>query len=65
MTVGRTCLCNNLMSAAGVPQQRKDGYVEPPLVTAGDDLTEVARFIRPGQTGYTAKDVITDLLDHV
>ncbi len=64
-TVGRTCLCNNLMSAAGVPQQRKDGYVEPPLLTAGDDLAEVARFIRPGQTGYTAKDVITDLLDHV
>ena len=61
-TVGRTCLCNNLMSAAGIPQQRKDGYVEPPLVTAGDDLTEVARFVKPGNTGYTAKDVITDLL---
>lgn len=61
-TVGRTCLCNNLMSAAGVPQQRKDGYVEPPLVTAGDDLTEIARFVQPGQTGYTAKDVITELL---
>jgi nitronate monooxygenase len=64
-TLGRTCLCNNLMSAAGVPQQRKDGYVEPPLVTAGDDLTELARFVQPGQTGYTAKDVITDLLGHV
>ena len=33
-TVGRMCLCNNLGAAAGFPQQRRDGYVEPPLVTS-------------------------------
>ncbi|MBL7993786.1 nitronate monooxygenase [bacterium] len=61
-TVGRTCLCNNLMAAAGIPQHRKDGYIEPPLVTAGDDLANVGRFVKKGNTGYTAKEVIDSLL---
>jgi hypothetical protein len=41
---------------------RRDGAVEPPLVTAGDDLRTIARFIRPGESTYTAKDVIEALV---
>jgi hypothetical protein len=29
--VRRVCLCNALFAAAGLPQRRQDGYVEPPI----------------------------------
>ncbi len=61
-TVGRTCLCNNLIATAGFPQRRKDGYVEVPIVTFGDDIGTISQFIKPGQISYTAKDVIDKLL---
>jgi len=61
-TVGRTCLCNNLMATAGFPQVRKDGYVEKPIVTSGDDLVSVGQFIKEGKTSYSAEDVISYLL---
>jgi len=60
-TVGRACLCNGLMSKAGFPQRQKDGFVEPPIVTSGDELVNIGRFIKPGATGYSAKDVIDHL----
>jgi nitronate monooxygenase len=62
-TIGRKCICNSLVSNAGHPQVRKDGSVEKPLLTSGDDLVEIARFIPEGQTSYTARDVITKLLE--
>ena len=37
-TVGRKCLCNALLANIGHAQLRKDGTVEPALVTVGDDL---------------------------
>jgi len=61
-TVGRTCLCNNLMATAGYPQRRKDGSVEPPLITAGDDLATVGQLVGPGRRSYSAGDVIRYLL---
>lgn len=61
-TVGRKCLCNALVSNIGLAQVRKGGYVEPPLITAGDDLVEIARFLQPGRTTYTAREVIETLL---
>ena len=61
-TVGRTCLCNNLHATAGFAQTRKDGYVEPPLITLGDDLMAVSQFLKGGTTSYSAKDVVTYLL---
>jgi nitronate monooxygenase len=60
-TVGRACLCNGLMSKAGFPQRQKGGFVEPPIVTSGDELVNIGRFIKPGATGYSAKDVIDHL----
>ena len=61
-TIGRKCICNSLVSNAGHPQIQKGGAVEGPLLTSGDDLAEIARFIPEGQTSYTAEDVINKLL---
>jgi nitronate monooxygenase len=61
-TIGRKCICNSLVSNAGHPQLQKDGTAERPLITCGDDLAEIARFIPDGQTSYTARDVINSLL---
>jgi nitronate monooxygenase len=61
-TVGRKCLCNALMANIGYQQTRKDGYVEPALVTVGDDLNTVAQFLAPGRTSYSAADVVESLL---
>ena len=60
-TVGRRCLCNALVATIGLGQTRRDGYVEAPLLTAGDDVHNLGRYIRPGQDHYTARDVIDDL----
>ncbi|NWF69766.1 MAG: nitronate monooxygenase [Chloroflexi bacterium] len=57
-TVGRTCLCNNLGATAGFPQRRKDGYLEPVMVTSGDDLVHLGVFLKDGKTHYSARDVI-------
>jgi nitronate monooxygenase len=61
-TVGRKCLCNALMANIGYQQVRKDGSVEPALVTIGDDLNTVAQFLAPGRTSYSAADVVASLL---
>jgi nitronate monooxygenase len=64
-TAGRKCLCNSLLSNIGLAQIRKDGTVEPPLVTVGDDLKTVARFLAPGRITYTAAEVVETLLSLV
>lgn len=61
-TVGRKCLCNGLVANIGFAQRRSDGYEEPPLVTAGDDLACVKRFIAAERLSYRARDVIASLL---
>ncbi len=60
---GRLCLCNGLMANIGLGQVRAGGrHHEPGLLTAGDDVAHVTRFLAPGQTHYTAADVIRTLL---
>lgn len=61
-TDGRKCLCNGLSAAVGFGQIQKTGAVELPLVTAGDDLVGLGRFLKNGATSYTAADVL-DLLE--
>ena len=61
-TVGRKCLCNALMANVGHQQTRKNGTIEPPLVTIGDDLNTVAQFLAPGRDSYGAADVVESLL---
>ena len=60
---GRKCLCNGLFAAIGLGQALPDGNVEPAIVTAGADVAEVARFVRSGQAGYRAADVVSFVLD--
>jgi NAD(P)H-dependent flavin oxidoreductase YrpB (nitropropane dioxygenase family) len=65
-TDGRRCLCNGLFAAAGLPQRRPGGYVEPAIVTAGMDFTGVRRLLATvplGQT-YTAAEAVAFLLGH-
>jgi len=61
-TVGRKCVCNGLMATAGLPQSHSTRGIEPPLLTAGEDVSQIARFLRPGRTSYSACDVIRRLL---
>jgi nitronate monooxygenase len=62
-TEGRKCICNALMASAGFPQTRARGrFVEAGIVTSGDDLPGIARFMSPGSTRYTAADVVRVIL---
>ncbi|MFC4070522.1 nitronate monooxygenase [Actinoplanes subglobosus] len=53
-TVGSRCLCNGLVATVGLPQRRSGDYVEPPLVTLGQDLG----FLPHLPDGFTAADVV-------
>jgi nitronate monooxygenase len=61
-TQGRKCLCNALMANIGHSQTRNGKYVEQGLVTCGNDLTGIARFLQPGASTYTAADVVANLM---
>ena len=63
-TVGRCCVCNGLIAAIGLGQRRRDGTVEPPLVTIGQDLSFLPRLASaPVETSsYRATDVVAYLL---
>jgi nitronate monooxygenase len=61
-STGRKCLCNALMANIGLNQIRAGGYVERALVTSGNDLTGLTRFLPPQGLDYTAADVIAHLL---
>jgi len=61
-TVGKKCLCNALMANIGYPQARNGKYIEQPLITSGNDLTGIARFLSPGTSTYTASDVVAKLM---
>ena len=59
-TVGRTCLCNGLMSTCGLGQVRTDGSPEEPIITIGDCINEI-RPLLAGRSSYGAADVIAHL----
>jgi NAD(P)H-dependent flavin oxidoreductase YrpB (nitropropane dioxygenase family) len=61
-TRGRKCVCNGLLGTVGLGQCRGI-RPEPPLVTAGDDIAGLVRFMPDGRTSYSASDVIAYLLD--
>ena len=62
-TEGRMCVCNGLMATIGLAQTRKDGRVEPPVLTSGDAVSKVDRFLPPGATTYSARDVLDAFLE--
>ncbi|MFN8015137.1 MAG: nitronate monooxygenase [Acidimicrobiia bacterium] len=59
---GKKCLCNALMGNIGLGQVRR-GVEELPLVTSGDDLTEMITTIGGVNGRYSAKDVIDYILN--
>ncbi|XHR30281.1 MAG: nitronate monooxygenase [Chthoniobacteraceae bacterium] len=59
---GRKCVCNGLVATAGYGQLLPGDKLEAPLLTAGDDVVNIRRFLKPGESSYTAKDVIDALL---
>lgn len=57
-TVNRKCLCNALLANIGLAQRQEHGYLEQPLLTAGDDLPSLAKLFANGQDHYSANDVL-------
>lgn len=60
-TIGRKCLCNGLMATVGLGQLRLGG-TEDPILTAGDEVAHLARYLPPDRDTYGAADVIRWLL---
>jgi len=60
---GRKCLCNGLVANVGLPQVRSEVEEELALMTAGDDVANIAQFLKPGCDSYSAADVMARLLD--
>jgi NAD(P)H-dependent flavin oxidoreductase YrpB (nitropropane dioxygenase family) len=64
-TTGRKCLCNALFATIGHAQVRDGGVEEKPLITSGDELKNIRRFIGRDRTAYTAGEVIDYLLSGI
>lgn len=61
-TAGRKCICNGLLATIGLGQVQPGGYHEPPLVTVGDDVVGLGRFVQADRETYSAADVLRVLL---
>ena len=64
-TKGRKCLCNCLLSNIGLQQVQRDGTVEPGMVTSGDDLDVVLRFLSADKESYSAATAVQMLLSQL
>ncbi|MGA3125768.1 MAG: nitronate monooxygenase [Candidatus Korobacteraceae bacterium] len=64
-TVGRKCLCNCLLADIGLAQLQRDGSVEPGMVTTGDDLDVVLRFLSADEESYSATTAVNVLMSLV
>jgi nitronate monooxygenase len=60
-TVGRKCLCNGLLATVGLGQRTLTS-AELPLVTAGQDVAHLGRYLKDDAGCYHAADVITAVL---
>ena len=61
-TNGRECVCNGLVATIGLAQVNSENIPSRPLVTAGNDIKNIVRFLPAGQDSYTAADVVRLLL---
>ncbi len=61
-TVGRKCVCNSLMANIDLGQVQQDGKHELPMITSGDDVADIARFLKGDSETYSAKDIIDYLM---
>ena len=64
-TVGRKCVCNGLLANLDLGQIQRGDDLEKPLITSGDDVAHVARFLKPGASTYSAVDVLEYLMRDV
>lgn len=62
---GRRCLCNGLLATIGLGQHRPSGYVEPPIVTLGQDLDFLPDLLGRHGSDFGAADVVAYLLSEV
>jgi NAD(P)H-dependent flavin oxidoreductase YrpB (nitropropane dioxygenase family) len=62
---GRICLCNGLVAAVGLGQERPDGYKEAPLLTLGSTTSDVESMLHVHPQGWSAVDVINRLLEGI
>lgn len=58
---GKVCLCNGLLATVGHGMPRSRG-AEPVLVTAGDDVAALGRYLAPGTCRYGVADVIAGFM---
>ncbi|MEO8500519.1 MAG: hypothetical protein ABI565_06355 [Vicinamibacteria bacterium] len=54
-------MCNGLSATIGLGQ-RRGGATEAPIVTAGDNLTNLGRLLHEGRRTYSAAEVTSYLL---
>ena len=64
-TVGRMCLCNTLLADVGLGQVRKDGYVETPALTLGQDISGPQQLLSTHPDGWTAVEAVNWLMSHL
>ncbi len=62
-TAGKRCLCNALLATIGFPQVRNGKRVEAGIVTSGNDVTTLGRFLPPDHLTYSASDVVAKLMN--
>jgi NAD(P)H-dependent flavin oxidoreductase YrpB (nitropropane dioxygenase family) len=59
---GRICVCNGLTGTIGLAQVGAENGLDLPLVTAGNEVANVANFLPPGGASYSAAEVVRRLL---
>ena len=64
-TDGRQCVCNGLTATIGLTQFRPGEETDLPLITAGNEVANIAAFLQPGRDSYTAAEVVARLLEKI
>jgi NAD(P)H-dependent flavin oxidoreductase YrpB (nitropropane dioxygenase family) len=64
-TAGRMCLCNALLADVGLGMVRKNGHVEQPAITLGQDLSGPERLAETHPEGWTAAEAVRWLMSRL
>lgn len=65
-TVGRKCVCNGLIANVGLAQTRRNGDIEQPLVTCGNDVRNIVQYLATSDAkSYSAATVVDYLLSGI
>lgn len=58
IAIGKMCLCNGLLSNLGLGQIRVNEYIEPAIVTSGDDVSFLPQLLKKAEDSYSVWDAI-------